>query len=132
MTPSKYQRAIEAIRTKEDFRRVIDHEFGYTEKFYRLSYVGESLSVAVKTFKAMFPGWWYTIGDCNVSADASIGAEGEAQASFPFEVEHGSPFDSGFHHDGRYDTDFAPSPAKSLLIVMLMALEEIDKREAQS
>lgn len=125
MTPSKYQIAIEAIRMKEFYLKKLNeaivNEITY---FWREPNVEDVL----KVFKIVLPGWWYTIGDCKVSADASIGAEGETQADFPFEVEHGSPFDSGFDYGGRYDTDHAPSPAKSLLIVMLMALEEIDKR----
>lgn len=122
---SKYARAIEAIRTKEFYLKKLNeaivNEITY---FWR----EPSVEDVIKVFKIVLPGWWYTIGDCKVSADASIGAEGETQAALPFEVEHGSPFDRGFHHDGRYDTDLNPSPAKSLLIVMLMALEEMDKR----
>lgn len=109
MTPSKYQIAIEAIRTKEDYRRVLDREFGDSEKLHRLIWAGESLVVAISTFKRLFPGWHYTISE----ADQNLAR-----------IANDDEYFSCISEDGHFE----PSPAKSLLIVMLMALEEIDKR----
>lgn len=35
----------------------------------------EDLLAAIAEFKQRFPGWWYTIGECSVSCDATIGPD---------------------------------------------------------
>ena len=53
---------------------------------------------AIAQFKAELSGWWFTIGECQVSADASCGPTREAPehlALIPQDVR----FDDGFHVD---------------------------------
>jgi len=55
------------------------------------------LERAIARFKADLPGWWFSVGECQVSADASCGPTRESDhlALIP----HDSRFDEGFHAD---------------------------------
>lgn len=59
----------------------------------------EDLASAIEEFEAALPGWWYSVGKCSVSCDASCGPDRQwadkALLKTPL-------FDEGFH------TDLAP------------------------
>ena len=117
--PSKYRIAIEAIRTKEDYRQEVWKATSDEVPLGALMPYHGQLEYVIKEFKAMFPGWCWHVGEMG---------EGDNYARiFNSQVNK-----IVVHEYWSKDGDFAPSPAKSLLIVMLMALEEMDKREAQS
>jgi hypothetical protein len=52
---------------------------------------------AVARLERELPGWWWQVGVCSVSADASIAPEGHSPDADL--IEHGNEFDSGFHAD---------------------------------
>ena len=79
----------------------------------------EDLAAAVVEFEAALPDWWWTVGVCSVSRDASCGPDLNGRDAHLLEFKH---FDSGFHHDDRTGT-----VANSLRIVMKYALESKDK-----
>lgn len=80
------------------------------------------LEAAIAEFKAALPGWWFTVGSCSVSRDASCG---------PDRAHHDraflTAFDAGFHCD-----DYEPGStlAGSLRDVARQALEAIRMRGA--
>lgn len=55
------------------------------------------LEAAIASFKAALPGWWYTLGECEKSCDASIAPtrDSEDLALIPFDER----FNDGFHCD---------------------------------
>lgn len=57
-----------------------------------------TIDEAVAEFKAKLPGWWYTMGDCSVSADASCGPD-SAGPDFDLLYLDDRTFDNGFHVD---------------------------------
>ncbi len=63
---------------------------------WQTSYPDE-LEDAIFEFKRALPGWWFTVGECQVSADASCGPTRESDhiALIPRD----SRFDEGFHAD---------------------------------
>lgn len=77
------------------------------------------IAEAIKLVQERLPGWWWSVGDCSVSADASCGPDRNGP-DYPL-LEY-RMFDNGFHFDDRHENKNA-SPARSLVIVMLMALE---------
>jgi hypothetical protein len=77
------------------------------------------LEDAIAAFKAALPGYWFTVGECQVSADASCGPTRESPdiALIPLDRR----FDGGFHVD-------LPQPATmadALLNVKHQALQAI-------
>ena len=75
-------------------------------------------------FKQRLPGWWYSLGECQVSCDASCGptVESEHIRLIPLDDR----FNSGFHAD-------LPQPstlADALYDVMDQALDAIKAAEA--
>ena len=55
------------------------------------------LEQAIAEFKEALPGWWFTVGECQVSADASCGPTRE---SLSIElIAKDRRFDDGFHAD---------------------------------
>lgn len=88
------------------------------------------LEAAIREFKERFPGWWYSVCECNVSCDASCAPTSESehvklirtdfQGSGPSE----DPFDIGFHADIRQPSTLA----EALRDVMHQALSEIEER----
>jgi hypothetical protein len=78
----------------------------------------QSIDAAIAQFKATLPGWWYTIGDCSVSCDASCGPDVSGPDATLLR-SHPDVFDGGFHAD-------LPQPStvvSALLDVMDQALE---------
>lgn len=57
----------------------------------------QGIESAIERFKAALPGWWYTLGECERSCDASCAPTRESQdlALIPFDER----FNSGFHCD---------------------------------
>jgi hypothetical protein len=51
---------------------------------------------AIGEFHAALPGWWYSIGLCHVSADASCGPD---RAGVDADLLKDRVFDEGFHAD---------------------------------
>ena len=56
-----------------------------------------TLEQTIAQFKASLPGYWFTIGECQVSADASCGPTKESPDSQL--IKEDKRFDSGFHVD---------------------------------
>lgn len=81
------------------------------------------LEQAIALFKVKLPGWWFTVGECQVSADASCAPTRESPhiALIPLDQR----FDAGFHAD-------LPQPdtmANALRTVLSEALEAIQLAE---
>lgn len=57
----------------------------------------EGLEDAIREFKASLPGWWFSIGECQVSADASCGPTSESPDIKLIAKDR--RFDDGFHAD---------------------------------
>lgn len=77
----------------------------------------DGLETAISEFKRALPGYWFTVGECQVSADASCGPTRESQDIAL--IEQDDRFDGGFHAD-------LPQPATmadALRTVMQEALE---------
>lgn len=60
---------------------------------------------AISDFKAALPGWWYSLGECQVSCHASCAPTRESRdlALIPIDEQ----FDSGFHADIPQPTTLA-------------------------
>ena len=76
------------------------HEAGLSSVQHRhnwQTYPPYGLEAAVAAFKAALPGYWFTVGECQVSADASCGPTTESPdiALIPLDRQ----FDDGFHAD---------------------------------
>lgn len=70
----------------------------------------------IARFKQALPGWWYSLGECEKSCDASCAPTRESEdiALIPWDDR----FNSGFHHD-------RPQPstlAEALMVVMMNAV----------
>lgn len=79
----------------------------------------QGLEAAVAEFKEKLPGWWFTVGECQVSADGSCGPTRESPHTALIAVNR--QFDDGFHAD-------LPQPASmadALRDVMEQALAAI-------
>jgi hypothetical protein len=76
---------------------------------------GEDLVAAIKEFETALPDWWWSLGYCGVSRDASCGPDYSRTENL-LELEF---FDNGFHYD-----DVVPSStvAGSLRNVMNQAV----------
>jgi hypothetical protein len=70
-----------------------------------------SLEDAIAKLNAELPGWWWSVGVCSVSADASIGPD---RAGPDASLLGGRLFDEGFHADLRQPA----TPAEALLHVL--------------
>lgn len=70
---------------------------------------------AIKEFKATLPGWWYSIGECSVSSDASCGPDRTGPDADLLKI---TEFDHGFHCDLLQPAKMA----ESLREVMTQAL----------
>lgn len=69
---------------------------------------------AVALFKRTLPGWWFTLGDCQLTAHASCGPDRHGPDERLLEMKS---FDEGFHADLLQPS----TPAKALLEVMAQA-----------
>lgn len=82
---------------------------------YRKLPATDALALALVEFNAQLPGWWWSVGYCKVSGDASCGPD--RQGPDADLLEH-KEFDEGFHVD-------IPNgePAEALIEVTRVALE---------
>lgn len=71
---------------------------------------------AIWRFERMLPGWWYSVGLCSVSADASCGPDRNGSDAPLLAIKQ---FDEGFHCDIRQPA----SMANSLRLAMREAIE---------
>jgi hypothetical protein len=55
------------------------------------------LESAIAEFKAALPGWWFSLGECQVSCDASCGPTRESPHIYLIPYDH--QFNEGFHAD---------------------------------
>jgi hypothetical protein len=77
------------------------------------------LEAAIADFKAALPGWWFTVGECQVSADGSCGPTRESPHIALISGDR--RFDDGFHAD-------LPQPASmadALRDVMAQGLQAV-------
>lgn len=77
----------------------------------------DDLPAAIAEFKAEFPGWWYSVCECQVSCDASCAPTNESPDLAL--IERDRNFDSGFHADLRQPSTLA----EALRDVMAQARE---------
>lgn len=56
----------------------------------------DELATAIRRLEAELPGWWWSVGACHVSADASIGPDRVGPDADLLRIES---FDCGFHSD---------------------------------
>ncbi len=63
---------------------------------------GVSLAHAIEAFEAALPGWWWSVGTCSISRDASCGPDRngcDARLLFLDDQDALRLFDNGFHAD---------------------------------
>jgi hypothetical protein len=78
-----------------------------------------ALYLAIDEFEINLPGWWWSVGMCSVSGDASCGVDRQGPDAHLLEgIPHGHPFDAGFHADIR-----SGQPATALKNVMQQAMK---------
>lgn len=56
------------------------------------------LSIAIAEFETALPGWWWMVGTCNLTRDASCGPDFRDARCSAEDVER---FDKGFHCDHK-------------------------------
>jgi hypothetical protein len=81
------------------------------------------IEVAIAEFKAALPGWWYSLGECQVSCDASCAPTPDSPDIARI-TKAGDCWDAGFHAD-------LPQPstlAGALRDVMAQALAALGAR----
>lgn len=81
------------------------------------------LSEAIKTFEEKLPDWWWSVGHCMVSRDASCGPDRQGKDAYLLKLP-ARLFDEGFHADLVDGT-----LADALLDVMQQALDAKSKHE---
>jgi hypothetical protein len=79
----------------------------------------DDLAAAIREFEAALPGWWWTVGSCGVSRDASCGPDLQGPDA---DLLANRAFDGGFHCD-----DDDGTVAGSLRAVMQAALDARSK-----
>ncbi len=72
------------------------------------------LEQEIANFKRDLPGWWFSVGECQVSADASCGPTRESRHIELIQVD--PRFDDGFHAD-------LPQPASMADALRVVRLE---------
>ncbi|MFZ5744448.1 MAG: hypothetical protein ACOY7T_08220 [Pseudomonadota bacterium] len=85
------------------------------------------LEQAIAEFKAALPGWWYSVAECQVSADASCAPTRESPDISLIELD--GRFDSGFHADLLQPATMADA-LRDVMAQALAAKEEMRRREA--
>ena len=81
------------------------------------------LDAAIVEFTTALPGWWFTVGACHLSRDASCGPDRKGQHAYLLERKK---FDEGFHADLREGTI-----AEALRDVTQQALEALALVDAE-
>ncbi|PZQ55796.1 MAG: hypothetical protein DI555_07150 [Novosphingobium pentaromativorans] len=84
------------------------------------------LEEAIARFKSDLPGWWFSVGECQVSCDASCAPTSETMdigiVGIPGSDDR---FDSGFHADLEQPSTLA----EALDDVRMQALEALGKHK---
>lgn len=80
-----------------------------------------NLEQAIAEFKATLPGWWFSVGECQVSCDASCAPTQESLHVVL--AESGNPFDCGFHADLCQPSTLAEA-LRNVMAQALIALED--------
>lgn len=75
------------------------------------------LEEAINRFKRELPGWWFSVGECQVSCDASCGPTRETPDIGL--IPHDDRFNSGFHVDMEQPSTLA----QALDVVRMDALK---------
>lgn len=105
----------------------VKHGFLMAESFT------SSLDAAVALCNRVLPGWWWRVGTCHVSDDATIGPDYNSpehserlHREFPIGVK-----DDGYPDEWIFDVDQRPprSVALALILAVLLAKQEIDGHE---
>lgn len=60
---------------------------------------------AIREFRAALPGWWYSLGECDVSCDASCAPTRHSPDTSL--IDQDERFNSGFHCDARQPSTLA-------------------------
>lgn len=83
------------------------------------------LAAAIARIERELPGWWWSVGACHVSSDASIGPDRKGPAAWLLSDRR---FDDGFHADLQ-----RPSTcAQALHACIDEALAEIQERRRRA
>lgn len=82
----------------------------------------QGLEMAIIAFKLALPGWWFTVGECQVSADASCGPTRDSPHIALIPVDR--RFDDGFHAD-------LPQPASMAAALLDVQTQALDALAAQ-
>jgi len=80
----------------------------------------DELATAIREFERRLPGFWWSVGQCNVGAHASCGVDGKGDQAHLLE---GIPPDDPFHSHFDVDTS-GGTPAEALRAVMHKALSD--------
>lgn len=57
------------------------------------------LSAAIQAFETALPGWWWSVGHCMLTRDASCGPDRQGPDAYLLKLEETKQFDEGFHAD---------------------------------
>ena len=79
---------------------------------------------AIDEFKRRLPDWWWSVGECSISADASCGPDRNCKDAHLLVFDE---FDNGFHHN----EPMPASCADSLIKVMNEALQKKEEVEGK-
>lgn len=82
------------------------------------------LPQAIADFKAALPGWWFSLGECQVSCDASCAPTSESPHIAL--VKSGNAFDNGFHVDLPQPSTLADALRKVQAQALLALLDEVN------
>lgn len=63
------------------------------------------LATAIERLRRELPGWWFKIGECQVSCDATVAPMGDGQDAAL--IEFNNDFDRGFDCDLRQPSTLA-------------------------
>lgn len=80
-----------------------------------------SLSNAVQRLKRELPGWWFTLGECSVSCDATIGPDVAYCPKWMLDA-----YDGGFDCDIRQPSTLADA-LNGAIDEALKAIEEFER-----
>lgn len=84
------------------------------------------LLAAIDEFKKALPGWWFTIGECSVSCDATVGPDVAHCPKWMLDE-----FDAGFDCDLRQPSTLADAlrgATKKAIKMSMQAEESPDER----
>lgn len=58
-----------------------------------------ALSAAIQEFETALPGWWWSVGHCSLTRDASCGPDSAGPDANLLKLPETRIFDEGFHCD---------------------------------